>query len=146
MDKEVKGIFKHAGKLHKLSESFFKHLQKKYYKLEHKINLNWQSSKRKYRTYDGTKVYGHGAMQHIEKFVNKHPGIKIAWCDDDVHATSRLVFIPHRTNKDWMGVTVLFVPQCTNIQNKFFLYPEHVNDLIKTLREIKKEQGKLKRI
>ncbi len=40
------------------------------------------------------------------------------------------------------GITMLFVPQSTTIQNQFFLYDNHYKDLMKALKEMKEVYGK----
>ena len=79
-------------------------------------------------------------MRKIEKFIKKNPDIIEVRCDDDVHAGSSLYLIPHENKKEYWGTTVLFVPQCTPDKNTFFLYPEHLDNLIKELQEIQKRQ------
>ena len=44
-----------------------------------------------------------------------------------------LLLIPHINH----GVTVMFIPQCTTIQNRFFLYGEDYKELINGLEKMK---------
>jgi hypothetical protein len=36
-----------------------------------------------------------------------------------------------------MGISIMFVPQCTDVQNMFFLYDKHYNELVRVLNEMK---------
>lgn len=78
---------------------------------------------------------GYECQLKIEKFIkNKCPEIKIVKCDDEVFASSILLLVPHPS----MGITILFVPQCTKIGNHFFLYEGHFNMLTEELEKMKK--------
>lgn len=77
---------------------------------------------------------GYEIMEKIEKYVESHPEIKLAWCDDMVFDTSMLVFIPHVD----MGYTVMFVPQGYGEMSEFFLYPNHLEYLIEVLNGLEK--------
>lgn len=80
-----------------------------------------------------SKLIGYDAQCKIEKYAKDNPAIRILYCDDDVFASSILVLIPHPT----MGISIMFVPQCTNVQNMFFLYDKHYSELIRVLSEMK---------
>ena len=72
-------------------------------------------------------------MCKINKYVAKKcHEIKIINCDDSVHAGSDILLIPHHSH----GITVIFIPQCTNVQNQFFLYENHYKMLLKALKEM----------
>lgn len=80
------------------------------------------------------RIAGYEVLCKIEKYVKRYcPEIKIVRCDDDSYSGSDILLIPHPTH----GITVLFIPQCTTIQNKFFLYQGHYNSLLKALKEMK---------
>jgi hypothetical protein len=89
-------------------------------------NLNeWELSKR---------LVGYEVLEKIEKYVARHcKDIKVVRCDDSVYSGSSLILVPHPKH----GITIIFIPQCTNIQNQFFLYDEHYKNLMKALREMK---------
>jgi hypothetical protein len=98
-------------------------------------NIN---KKYKYRLFDDAKLakrlVGYDVMSRVESYCKRYcPEIKILSCDDSVHASSTLLLIPHPT----MGITVIFIPQCTGIQNQFFLYKRHCENLIDALTEMK---------
>lgn len=69
----------------------------------------------------------------VESYASEHPEIKIVGVDDNDFCSSDLVLIPHPT----MGITALFIPQCTTIQNRFFMYPGHIFSLEKAITELK---------
>jgi hypothetical protein len=77
---------------------------------------------------------GFEAMDKVAKYVkSKAPEIKIVRCDDSFHASSDLVLVPHPKH----GITVIFIPQCTTINNQFFLYENHLKTLTKELALMK---------
>ncbi len=78
-------------------------------------------------------LFGYKVICKIEEYAKNNPEIKVVHCDDDVFASSILVLIPHPT----MGISIMFVPQCTNVQNMFFLYDKHYSELIRVLSEMK---------
>ena len=80
-----------------------------------------------------SKLIGYDAQCKIEKYAKDNPAIRILCCDDDVFASSILVLIPQPTR----GITVKFIPQCTEIQNTFFLYDRNYEKFIETLNEMK---------
>ena len=72
---------------------------------------------------------GFASMEKIENYVNEHPEIEICGCDDEAFSGSDLVLVPHPD----MGITVVYVPQCSGTAAQFFLYPPRLNILIDTL-------------
>ena len=102
------------------------------------VGDNGKKYKWKYRGFNdyelSKRLVGSEVMDKIEKYVKRScPEIKILRCDDDHHATSFLLLVPHPK----MGITVMYIPQCTSVQNTFFLYENHCNNLIKALTEMK---------
>lgn len=82
-----------------------------------------------------SELSGYEVMEKVEGFINKEcPDIKIVKCDDEVYSSSFLVLVPHPKH----GITIIFIPQCTTIQNHFFLYESHFKNLTKALDEMKK--------
>jgi len=81
----------------------------------------------------------------IEKFAKRYPGEVIPlWCDDSYFAGSRLFLFTHEAERKWMGVTVVMIPQCDGRPPaEFFLYPHHVDDLVRELRKIQKRSKNL---
>ena len=81
------------------------------------------------------RLVGYEVIEKIEEFVEKEcPEIKIVYCDDDIYASSILLLIPHPKH----GITIMFISQCTTIQNKFFLYDNHYINLLNTLKKMKR--------
>ena len=87
------------------------------------------------KVFDSTKMIGYEAIEKVEQYVETHEDIYIVSIDDSVFASSILVFIPHPE----MGITIIFVPQCTTNLNEFFLYPEMINRIQKKLDELKEK-------
>lgn len=99
---------------------------------------NGKKYKIKYRSFDdlelSRRLIGYEAMCKVEKYVKRCcPEIKIIRCDDSIYAGSDILLIPHPNH----GITIMFIPQCTSVQNQFFLYKNHYNELVKALKEMK---------
>jgi len=79
------------------------------------------------------RLVGYDVMVRIERFIKRAcPEIKIVHCDDSVYAGSDILLIPHPKH----GITMMFIPQCTDVQNQFFLYRSHHKKLMKALKEM----------
>ena len=92
------------------------------------------------RELDFTKLVGYELMCEVRKYMQKNKEIQMVAVDDDHHAGSQLLLIPHERKDYFMGTTVMFIPQCTSTQNTFFLYTDALDELIKKLQEIQKRQ------
>ena len=93
----------------------------------------------RYRSFNeyelSTRLVGYEVMCRVKKWVNRYcPEIRMVHCDDSCHAGSDILLIPHPEH----GITVIFIPQCTGIQNQFFLYEGHYKMLMKELKEMGK--------
>lgn len=141
LDKEFKRLGEVHGTWHKFSnwiiKTYGKDLHGKWQFLEG-TGANGKKFKLKHRSFNELKLsqrmVGHEVIQKVENYVKKHcPEIKIIRCDDSLYAGSTLLLIPHPNH----GITVFFIPQCTSVQNQFFLYNGHYNALMKALREMK---------
>jgi hypothetical protein len=104
---------------------------------------NGKIKKIKYKEFNeaelSRRLVGYEVLEKMEKYVARHcKEIKVVRCDDSLYAGSRIFLIPHPKH----GITMLFVPQCTTIQNQFFLYDNHYKDLMKALKEMKEVYGK----
>jgi hypothetical protein len=97
-------------------------------------------SKREIKVLDFKQVKGYDAMTRIGKFADKNPGIVEVRTDDDWFAGSSVFLIPHENEKKFMGTTVMVVPQCSPDGNLFFLYPHHLDNLIKELQKIQQKE------
>ena len=96
------------------------------------------------KTFDANKMVGYDAIAHVEEYVKDHPQIKLVYCDDWMHTTSLLVLIPHRDEERYWGTSVVYVPQSKGYNNLMFLYPEHLMQLRKALKEIQGERRSMK--
>ena len=82
-------------------------------------------------------------MKRVQNYTEEHPSIKVVGCDDDYHASSDLVLVPHESDYEWMGLSVQYIPQCTGEKSiRFFLYPSNLDKFIKTLKHYQKCQRK----
>jgi len=107
------------------------------------IGANGKKFKIKHRSFNdlelSRRLTGYEAMCKVEKFVKRCcPEIKIIRCDDSIYAGSDILLIPHPNH----GITVIFIPQCTTVQNQFFLYKNHHKELVKALKEMETVYGK----
>ena len=139
MDEEVLDI-------HQLWYKLNNYLKKWYFKLKPGfiiVNGKFVEGKRKYKTADIEKVTGYTAMGRMDKFCRENPDIKWAGCDDTLFTGSTLYFVPHKDKDKYWGTTVIYVPQ-NGDNNNFFLYPDHLKNMIKVLTEIDNEYEKLK--
>ena len=107
------------------------------------IGANGKKFKIKHRSFNdlelSRRLTGYEAMCKVEKFVKRcYPEIKIIRCDDSIYAGSDILLIPHPNH----GITVIFIPQCTTVQNQFFLYKNHHKELVKALKEMETVYGK----
>ncbi len=70
--------------------------------------------------------------------------VTVVRCDDGCHAGSMLVFVAHRAPRRYMGVTAVFIPQCTGESPiEFFLYPCHLLEVLRTVKKLYKEVPKV---
>jgi ribosomal protein L31 len=89
---------------------------------------------------DGWKYNGYEMMRQVEKFANKHPEVVICSCDDSYHASSMVVFIPHRAKEEFWGTTVVSIPQCSGEPPlEMFFYPGHALGIEKALHVFNQE-------
>ena len=107
------------------------------------IGANGKKFKIKHRSFNdlelSRRLTGYEAMCKVEKFVKRCcPEIKIIRCDDSIYAGSDILLIPHPNH----GITVIFIPQCTTVQNQFFLYKNHHKELVKAQKEMENVYGK----
>lgn len=134
-----------ATNVHTVYHGLCVHLRRWYFKIYFRHKKDLTPSKKKYRRVDWPQVRGYRAVKRIVKFASKNPEVIDVCCDDHIFSSSNIFLIPHSTKKKFMGVTMLFVPQCAEEQNIMFLYPGHLDNLIKQLTKLQKEQRKLKR-
>ena len=136
---------KEASETHKIWHRFSGWIDRTYGK---DLHGKWQSmkvkqadgkiKKLKLRSFDelelSRRLVGYEVQCRVERYIKRYcPEIKIIHCDDSIHASSILLLIPHPS----MGITIIFIPQCTSIQNQFFLYSKHYAMLMKELKKMK---------
>ena len=122
-EEEMEEMFEEATEIHTLWYKLNDYLKK------HNRNIN--------------ELSGYDAMRCMDAFCKENPDMIRVHVDDEYHCNSYVYIIPHENEKKYMGATVLFVPQCCNIRNQFFLYPSDNRDLLKACKLLeKKDQEK----
>lgn len=142
---DTEKIFLDANKQHRVWHKFSNWISKTYGKdLWGKEVVNvitdekGKKHKIKYKNFNelelSRRLVGYKVMCRIKNYVRRYcPEIKIVHCDDSVYAGSDILLIPHPEH----GITMIFIPQCTNVQNEFFLYYGHYKNLMKELAAMK---------
>lgn len=92
----------------------------------------------KYRSFNdlelSRRLVGHEVMTKVRRYITRYcPEIIEINCDDTTYCGSTILLIPHPSH----GITMMFIPQCTKIQNQIFLYERHYKQLTKALRTMK---------
>lgn len=143
--KSLEEMFTHAKETHRIWHKFDKWLTKTYGKdlygewVRNKIKSpDGKTITLKYRSFNdlefSKRICGYEVIERIERYVKTHcKEIKIVYCDDEVYASSIILLIPHPSH----GISVMFIPQCTTIQNRFFLYGNHFKMLTEELEKMK---------
>ena len=125
-----------AIKVHKIWHKFCKHMSKWYYKevddWELSDDLEIIKSGKLIKEFDPSKMIGYECMKRCEKYAKKNKEIKIIGVDDSVYASSVVILIPHPEH----GITVIFVPQCTDVMNQFFLYSGHAHNIVSEIHKM----------
>ncbi|MCK5291280.1 MAG: hypothetical protein KAR39_04610 [Thermoplasmata archaeon] len=86
---------------------------------------------------------GYDDIRCMDAFCKDNPDIIRVHVDDSYHCNSYAYIVPHESEKRYMGATVLFIPQCCDTRNQFFLYPGDNRSLLSAcLRLEDKFQGK----
>lgn len=142
--KEMEDILAHYEEIHRIWKKFSGWLVKTYGKdlhggwIKHKIKVDGKQKILKHRSFNdlelNRRLCGYDVMERIEKYIKRccHE-IKIVYCDDVMYATSMILLIPHPKH----GITIMFIPQLTEIQNQCFLYGNHYKKLLSALEEMK---------
>jgi hypothetical protein len=89
------------------------------------------------------KLIGYDLMKAVEPWAKGWPDdVQIVRCDDNIHTSSQLVIIQHRTrdNSVYHGTTIVFIPQNDGDPSVMFLYEHHLNSLADALSNIKLKQ------
>lgn len=86
---------------------------------------------------------GYDDIRLMDAFCKENPEVIRVHVDDSYHCNSYVYIVPHESENSYMGATVLFVPQCCDTRNQFFLYPSDNRALLSAcLRLEDKFQGK----
>ena len=105
------------------------------------VHTVWHEFSRRFKTKDGFKyrMKGHELMVATEKWAKKHPrDVRVVGVDDSYFASSSLVLVEHKAARQYMGTTVVVIPQCTGEDPlEFFLYPCDREGLIEALLGIR---------
>ena len=82
------------------------------------------------------KLKGIDVITAVRQFAYRNKKVKIVKCSDiadDSHGDKAiLVVIPHPS----MGKTVIFIPEKSEVQNIFFLYPKREHELLEILNSM----------
>ncbi len=101
----------------------------------HKV---WHKFVSKFGSPKGWKLQGYDFMYAVEQYEKRNPEITVVGCDDAHFASSSIVLIPHKSQKRYMGTTMLIIPQLVGEITQVFLYPGHADALIEALRTLPK--------
>jgi hypothetical protein len=124
------------GTTHKIYHHFCDYMKRWYYAKRHAFSFKtFKETKQIIREFDPSKMVGYSAMQKVKRYKEKYGGIETISVDDDMFMGSMIVLIPH----DKMGITCIYIPQCINPSNTFFLYPCHIKQLSETIAKMCKE-------
>ena len=138
-------MFAHSKEIHRIWHKFDKWITNAYGSdlygdwIRNKIKTTEGKTKTlKYRHFDETefakRLCRYEVIERIERYVKTHcKEIKIVYCDDETYSSSIILLIPHPMH----GITVMFIPQNTSIQNRFFLYGNHFRMLQEELDKMK---------
>lgn len=92
---------------------------------------------------------GWEAMKWMERYAKRHPEIVYCHCDDSCFSNSAVWLVPHfsdgKLGREWMGVSALYIPQCTDERPiSFFLYPGDDHGLVVGLRKMIKFRRRMR--
>ena len=84
---------------------------------------------------------GYDLILRVERWAKRWPNdVRIVGCDDSVFSGSDLVLIEHQDKREYMGTSVVYIPQNGVLIEpaQFFLYPSAGKHLINMLRDIRR--------
>ena len=143
-------VFEDAANCHKTWHKFYRWLSKTYGKdlFTEGEPIKYKDAKGKEKEFKfkhfnefelSRRLGGADVIDKVEKYVKKYcPEIKIVRCDDSYYAGSIILLIPHPQH----GITMMFIPQISGIQNQMFFYDGHFKMLMKAFNEMKGVYGK----
>jgi len=132
---EFKQMFNPGGnKVWSAFQKYFFEREKREYTLLNKTFKCWE--------YLDWKWKGYPLMCKVKKYVEKHPEIVLASCDDNSCMSSTLVLIPHRDpdggpRSGYWRTTVIFIPQNGGNPAEFSLSGWRERSLIDGLKKVK---------
>lgn len=136
--------------VHYTWHNFCDYMKRWYYDLMPRLSINKKmeltSTKRNYRNFNSSKMVGYKAMCRVERYSNDKEDILITHCDDNSHMGSRIALITHECEDDFMGTTMILIPQSKQEINQAFLYPSAVDGLIEKLKEVQKRAKEKEKI
>lgn len=100
------------------------------------IHKLWHDFCSKFGDQNNWKGSGFAFMQAVDRYAKKHPDVIVTHCDDSVFCSSSIVLIPHRYKDEYMGTTMVIIPQVGGPPTEIFLYPHHSIALIEGLSAI----------
>ncbi len=130
LSKDIKSVIA----THEIYYHFVNYMKRWYYKKYIPFSLRNKNS-RELKEFDPSKMVGYQAMCRVERYEKKYGKIKIVYVDDEVFMTSMIVLIPSID----MGISCIYIPQCVNPSNTFFLYPSDIKQLDEAIEQMKKE-------
>ncbi len=86
----------------------------------------WDESAHQY------KLRGYKFMVAVEQFARHNLSVVLCQCDDSAHTGSLIVLIPHETEDEYWGTTVVTIPQHDE-PSEMFLYPHHLKGVLSAL-------------
>jgi hypothetical protein len=102
----------------------------------------WRDFAKRFKSKDGDsyRLVGWDLMCAVEKWRTKWPNdVRQVRIDDSHFCSSDLILVEHKAPNEYMGTTVVVVPQCSGESPlEFFMYPFHLNGLLNALQAIKK--------
>jgi hypothetical protein len=113
-------------------------------KLTESLNSQYRKGKKKLTvpkfsvSRAGFKYEGYEMMTKMRAFAKRHPEVQLCGCDDSSHCGSMMAFIPHRSDREYWGTTVVVIPQYGRVEEVFF-YPEHAVAIEKVLAAFNRE-------
>lgn len=82
------------------------------------------------------------AMKEINK--KYHGRIREVRCDDAGHAGSAIFLVTHERKNEWMGISMVFIPQTTGEKPiQLFLYPEDQENMMEVLEILRIRRNKI---
>lgn len=83
---------------------------------------------------------GYEAIEKARRIAKRNKGhVQIVHCDDSAFTTSAILLVDHENDDQYMGTTVIYLPQNQGCREEFFLYPDHRENLEAALDIIRKK-------